>query len=115
MEKSTYIGLGIFVLIVAGGLALFFNNDGSEKIKTFSVDAKWFEFNPNEIKVKQGDQVTIIINNIDVPHGIAVPELKLNGNDEITFIAEKKGVFDFYCNNFCGEGHSDMVGKIVVE
>ena len=115
MKKSTYFSLGIFILLVLGGLFLALNSNDSSKEKYFSIDAKWFEFNPEEIRVKLGDQVTININNLDVTHGIVIPELGIKGNEVITFNANKKGEFLFYCNNFCGVGHKDMVGKIIIE
>ncbi len=115
MEKSTYIGLGLFVTIIAVGLILFNLKDEGEVGRTIQIDAKWFDFNPNEIRLKQGEDVTIQINNIDAMHGITIPALGVRGDDMIKFRADEKGEFEFYCNNFCGEGHSDMIGKIIVE
>lgn len=115
MEKSTYIGLGICITIVIIGLVLLNSRDETEATRTIQIDAKWFDFNPNEITLKQGEEVNLVINNLDVDHGIQIPELGLMGDNIITFTADKKGEFVFYCNNFCGEGHSDMIGKIIVE
>ena len=124
MEQSTKIGIGIILIIILGGF--WFTSDNSptgnviqENIagttRHIVVDAKWFEFNPNEIRVKQGENIMLMINNLDVDHGITIPELGVSGNDMVVFTADKKGEFLFYCNNFCGTGHSEMVGKIIVE
>mgnify|MGYP001950936036 FL=1 len=91
------------------------SNNSDNNVRSISIDAKWFEFNPNEIIVNQGEKVEITINNLDVDHGITIPELGLSGNNFVSFTADKKGEFMFYCDNFCGEGHKDMIGKIVVE
>jgi len=133
MEKSTLIALGLFVLIIVGGVTIFSSNDdatvtggvvsgaselsGVERggMRHVSIDAEWFEFNPDVIRVKQGEDVMLMINNLDVTHGINIPELGLSGNSMISFTADKKGEFDFYCDNFCGKGHKGMVGKIIVE
>lgn len=116
MEKSTYIALAIFTLVIITGL-IWFNSDDESKIseRIIQVGAKWFEFNPNEIKVKQGEQVTLVINNMDVDHGINIPELGISGNDVVKFTPDKKGELTFYCNNFCGVNHEEMIGKIIVE
>lgn len=114
MKKSTYVGLGIFIVIVVVGI-FWFNSKKEPNVREIQIDAKWFEFNPNEIRVARGDQVTLSINNIDVPHGITIPELGISGNDVVTFTTEEKGEFLFYCNNFCGVDHDKMVGKIIIE
>lgn len=114
MKKSTYIDFGIFMGIIVIGL-FWFNSNNEPKIREVQIDAKWFEFNPNEIKVKRGDQVVITISNIDVDHGITIPDLGVSGNEIVTFTAERKGEFTFYCNNFCGVDHDKMMGKIIVE
>jgi len=124
MDPSTKIGVGIILLILLGGF--WFTSDNSPtgnviggdvagSMRHIVVDATWFEFNPNEIRVKQGEDIMIMINNIDVDHGITIPALGVRGNNVVTFTADKKGEFDFYCDNFCGTGHRDMVGKIIVE
>lgn len=115
MEKSTYIGLGICITIIVVGLVLFNSEDKTETTRTIQIDAKWFDFNPNEIRLKQGEDVTIQINNLDATHGINIPKLGIRGDNIVRFRFDKKGEFEFYCNNFCGEGHSDMIGKIIVE
>jgi len=111
MERSTYLAIGIFLVIIVTGLFLF--NYSREVLVT--VDARWFEFNPSEVRVKQGDIVTIKVNNLDVIHGITIPELGVSGNEVLTFKAGKSREFLFYCNNFCGVNHEDMVGKLIVE
>lgn len=87
----------------------------NNQVKHIVIDAKWYEFSPNTIRIKEGDKVMLMINNLDTTHGITIPELGVSGNDVVEFTATKKGEFDFYCNNFCGPDHRDMIGKIIVE
>jgi len=127
MEKSTLFGIMVFLVVIIGGMFItnsesstitgntVNNDDNNKKVRHIVIDAKWFEFNPDKITIKQGENVMLMINNIDVLHGINIPELGLRGSDVIEFTADKKGEFDFYCDNFCGEGHREMVGKIIVE
>ena len=99
-------------------------NDSAVKtgeVKSFDVVAKQFEFVPGTITVKKGDTVRLKITSADVEHGIGIPEFGVNqtipAGETVTveFVASKTGTFEFKCNVFCGEGHREMAGKLVVE
>lgn len=79
-----------------------------------SINAKRFQFTPDIIRVKKGQKVNIIINNIDTTHGMNIPDFNVAGNDSVQFTADKTGEFIFRCNTFCGDGHGAMQGKIIV-
>jgi nitrous-oxide reductase len=82
-------------------------------------------FEPNKIEVMQGDKVTIHITNIeqttDELHGFGLNEYNLNvvidpgETKTIEFIANKAGVFPFYCTNFCSALHQEMQGYLLVK
>jgi cytochrome c oxidase subunit 2 len=82
--------------------------------------AKQWDFVPSTITVNKGDTVKMIINSIDVKHGIAIPEFGVNSDlnpGEITtieFVADKSGSFRFFCSVFCGSGHGSMEGTLIV-
>lgn len=89
-------------------------------VKEFTMTAKKFEFSPASITVKESDKVKLTINNLDVPHGFAVDELSIKqdlpvGTSTVEFTASKKGTFRFYCSIFCGKGHREMEGQLIVE
>ncbi len=90
-------------------------------IKEFQVTAKQFVFEPATIEVNKGDRVRLLVTSVDVPHGISIPEYGINERLDpgkpvtIEFIAEKEGTFTTFCSVFCGSGHSNMKGKIVVK
>lgn len=90
-------------------------------VKEFTMTAKKFEFSPANITVKEGDKVKLTINSLDVPHGFAIDELGIKQDIEvgkpttIEFTATKKGTFRFYCSLFCGTGHKEMEGQLIVE
>ncbi|EKE19333.1 MAG: cytochrome c oxidase subunit II, partial [uncultured bacterium] len=76
-------------------------------------------WDPAEIKVNYGEKVILIMHNADVPHSIMIPALSVNAaipeeGAVVTFIANKRGTFDFFCAVPCGSGHSKMQGKITV-
>ena len=90
-------------------------------VKEFEMTVKRFAFNPNVIRVNEGDQVTIHATSTDVAHSMLVPELGINERlpagetVDIEFVADAKGEFDFRCGVPCGSGHTGMTGKIIVE
>ena len=89
-------------------------------VKEFTMTAKKFEFSPASITVKEGDKVKLTINSLDVPHGFSIDELDIKkdlpvGTTTVEFTASKKGTFRFYCSLFCGTGHKEMEGQLIVE
>ena len=82
-------------------------------------------FEPNKIEVNQGDKVTIYVTNIeqttDELHGFGLLEYNLNvvidpGETKILeFVADKPGVFPYYCTNFCSALHQEMQGYLLVK
>ncbi|MBI4159361.1 cytochrome c oxidase subunit II [Candidatus Woesearchaeota archaeon] len=92
----------------------------SSNIKEFSIIAKKFEFVPGTVTVNKGDTVKLNIKSEDVDHGIAIPEFNVKkdvpAGQEATveFVADKAGTFPFRCSVYCGSGHSEMDGTLIV-
>lgn len=90
------------------------------EVKEFQMTAKQFSFEPSTIEVNKGDRVKLVITSLDVPHGFSIPEYGINERLDpgkpvtIEFTAGKEGTFTAFCSVFCGSGHSNMKGKIVV-
>ncbi|MBI5227745.1 cupredoxin domain-containing protein [Candidatus Micrarchaeota archaeon] len=88
---------------------------------TIKITAKQFSFDPGTITLKKGDTVHIIITSVDVTHGFSIPAYDINkqivpgSETKIDFVADKSGTFDFRCSVMCGAGHSEMVGKLIVQ
>jgi cytochrome c oxidase subunit 2 len=89
--------------------------NASASVKEFTLNATRFQYSPETITVSKGDRVRIRINNIDALHGIRIPEFGVGDKEKVEFIADKTGEFDFYCTVFCGSGHNEMKGKLVVQ
>ena len=84
------------------------------------LTAKKFEYTPNEITLKKGGPVTIEITSLDRDHGFKVPELGVRADvkpgetTRVRIVPDRVGRFEFRCDVFCGSGHEDMAGEIVV-
>ncbi|WP_413437169.1 TAT-dependent nitrous-oxide reductase [Sulfuriferula sp. GW1] len=82
-------------------------------------------FGLREFTVRQGDDVTIILTNLDkvedLTHGLAIPMYDINfvvnpqQTKSVTFKADKPGVSWVYCTNFCHALHLEMRSRMIVE
>lgn len=90
-------------------------------VKSFSMDATNWQFEPSVIRVKKGDIVKLAVTSTEGTHGIAIDAfgvketLKPNQTVNIEFVADKVGTHTIYCSVFCGAGHSTMKGSVIVE
>jgi cytochrome c oxidase subunit II len=88
---------------------------------TLKVTMKKYSISPNEIRVKQGQPVTLEVSTADVQHGFQVEGLKIDEPIQprkpavITFTPAQKGEYKMECDIICGPHHDDMQGKIIVE
>jgi len=90
------------------------------KEKVIKITAKKFEYTPNEITLKKGVPVVLEITSLDRDHGFKVPELGVRADvkpgetTRVRIVPDRTGRFEFRCDVFCGSGHEDMAGEIVV-
>jgi cytochrome c oxidase subunit II len=93
-------------------------------LKVFEVVASRFAFEPATIDVVEGDRVRLLVRSADGPHGVeikafrvkkAVPRAK-PGDSPVTieFVAATAGEYPILCSEYCGSGHKDMTGALVV-
>ncbi|MEE8357274.1 MAG: cupredoxin domain-containing protein [Anaerolineales bacterium] len=113
-----------YVVIIIGTLIIAFlplqNTQGVKQDKVFEIKASQFQFTPGTIQVMPGDQITLSLTSLDVPHGIYLDgyNLKLEADpgqtNYLTFKADREGVFRFRCSVSCGSLHPFMIGKLQV-
>jgi len=121
MKRSKLLIPAIFLLVLAlAASAAGVRAQAEEAGQVIKITAKRFEYNPNEITVKKGAPVTLEFTSLDRLHGFSCPDLGIRTDippgkaSRVRFVPEKTGTFDFHCDIFCGEGHENMTGKIIV-
>lgn len=82
-------------------------------------------FEPEHVEVNQGDTVIYYITNLertrDATHGFTVPGYNIAASIEpgetvtIEFVADKSGVYPYYCLEFCSALHLEMAGYLFVK
>jgi nitrous-oxide reductase len=82
-------------------------------------------FDPEHVKVKKGQRVVWHLTNLertrDATHGFTLPGYGLSASLEpgetvtLEFVADKEGVYSFYCSEFCSALHLEMMGYLLVE
>lgn len=89
--------------------------------RVIEVVAKRFTWEPAEIQVTVGERVRLVLRTADGLHGIEIRKFKVakeipRGNTPVTveFTATEAGRFPILCSEYCGDGHDDMKGVLVV-
>jgi nitrous-oxide reductase len=92
---------------------------------TVKMTAVRSNFEPNKVEVNLGDLVTIYLTNIeqttDEIHGFGLSQYNINvaidpgETKTIEFVANKLGVYPYYCTSFCSALHQEMQGYLLVK
>lgn len=89
--------------------------------KVVDVVASRFAFEPDCIEVTEGDRVRLVVRSADGVHGLQIKKFRVNelvprGGAAVTidFVASAAGTYEILCSEYCGEGHDEMKGTLVV-
>jgi nitrous-oxide reductase len=82
-------------------------------------------FEPEHVEVKKGQRVIWHLTNLestrDATHGFTIAGYRVGASIEpgetvsISFVADKEGVYPFYCSEFCSALHLEMMGYLMVK
>ena len=121
--RVTVAVVGMALLLCAGTQVSFAQQDPATASapKVIEIVAKKFAFEPAQIDVTEGDHVRLVVKSADGVHGIEIKKFKVQkkiprGGDPVTidFVATTAGSFPILCSEYCGDGHEDMKGTLVV-
>ncbi len=92
----------------------------AEGPRVVRIVAKRFSYTPSEITLRKGEPVVLELVSEDRVHGFKLPAFRIRTDvrpNEVTrvpFTPDRTGTFTFACDVFCGDGHDDMTGTLVV-
>lgn len=89
--------------------------------RIIEVVARRFAFEPARIEVTEGERIRLVVTSADGVHGVGIKKFRVEktvprGGKPITidFVASAAGEFPLLCSEYCGDGHEDMKGMLVV-
>lgn len=111
----------VFTACLIACIAVLVRPGHAQAKKEFELTAKRFAFEPARIEVTQGDAVKITAKSADSTHGFEIKKLKVKkevpkggGPVVVEFVANQAGEFEISCSEYCGKGHKQMKGLLVV-
>ncbi len=111
----------LFAALLVGSAAVGAARLAADAPDEIRIAAMKFDFTPETVKVKAGRPVTLVLTSLDRIHGFKMPELGVrteiipDRETRVTITPQKAGSFTFFCDVFCGDGHEDMSGTLIVE
>lgn len=92
---------------------------GGNQYTVYMIAQMWV-YQPSEVRVPTGAEVTFYITSKDISHGIIIEQHDVNlmllpGQiAQATTTFRRPGTYRMICHEYCGTGHQGMIGKIVV-
>jgi cytochrome c oxidase subunit 2 len=84
------------------------------------ITAKRFEYRPHTLTLKKGAPVVFELTALDRVHGFNLPDFGVRTDvvpgrpTRIRVTPDRAGEFVFHCDVFCGDGHEEMSGTLIV-
>jgi len=124
-QRSGQLSVLVLALVTAPGSATMsgcssqnaFDGRSREIIK---ITARRFAYTPGVLRLKRGQPVILELTSVDALHGFNVPQLGARADlvpgqvTRVTLTPDRTGTFVFSCDIFCGTGHDEMMGEIIV-
>jgi len=110
----------VFAALLIGSAAGGAVRLAAQPANEVSVAASKFEFTPETVKAKIGQPLTFVLTSLDRIHGFKMPDFGIRTDiipdreTRLTITPQKTGAFAFFCDVFCGDGHEEMSGTLVV-
>ena len=120
-STQPYRGLGFRVVKVTPTGYVMTEYAANEMTPVISITAKKFAFIPDQVTIKADTPAILELTSLDRQHGFSCSGLMLSAVENPGVITRVRvppspaGIYPFNCNIFCGEGHGDMIGNIIIK
>jgi cytochrome c oxidase subunit 2 len=119
--KDSVAAAGTALLLGAAAMSNQQDPAAASAPRVINVVATRFNYEPARVDVTEGERVMLVITSGDGVHGVEIKKFRINkkvprGGDPVTieFVASAAGEFPILCSEYCGEGHEEMKGMLVV-
>ncbi|GAB3661362.1 cupredoxin domain-containing protein [Ramlibacter alkalitolerans] len=119
LQRRAFLGSAAAV-VLAGGACVTITCAAAPKGRVVPVVARKFAFVPARIQARKGERLVLQFTAPEVPMGASFPDFGVRADivpgrvTKLEFVPDKVGTFTFVCDVFCGSGHEDMSGALVV-
>ncbi|MEJ8837468.1 cupredoxin domain-containing protein [Ramlibacter sp. AN1133] len=119
LHRRAFVGSAAAIALASGaGLAITRAETAPSRV--VRVVARKFEFVPALIQARKGERLVLEFTAPEVPMGANFADFGVRVDivpgqvATLEFVPDKAGTFTFACDVFCGSGHEDMSGTLVV-
>ena len=119
-KKRILVTGALLASALLSGLVIYTRANAVPAERVIHITAKKFDFSPDSITLKKGEPVVFEISSADREHGFNLRAFGVRANispgkvSRIRFTPDKTGKFTFSCDVFCGDGHEEMTGTVIV-
>ena len=119
-KKRILLTGALLASAVVSGLLIYTRANAVPSERVIHITAKKFDFSPDSITLKKGEPVVFEISSADREHGFNLRAFGVRTNvsagkvTRVRFTPDKTGKFTFSCDVFCGDGHEEMTGTLIV-
>ena len=120
LKKRVLITVALLASALLSGLVAYTRANAVPAERVIHLTANKFQFSPDSITLKKGEPVVFEISSGDRKHGFSLRAFGVRSDvlpgkvSRIRFTPDKTGKFTFSCDVFCGDGHEEMSGTVVV-
>lgn len=120
LKKKVLVAVALLASALVSGLVVYTRANAVPADRVIQITANKFQFNPDSITLKKGEPVVFEISSGDRKHGFSLRAFGVRSDvlpgkvNRIRFTPDKTGKFTFSCDVFCGDGHEEMTGTVIV-
>jgi cytochrome c oxidase subunit II len=120
LKKRVLLTVALLGSAVLSGSVVYTRANAVPVERVIHITAKNFQFNPESITLKKGEPVVLEVSSGDRKHGFSLRAFGVRTDvlpgkvSRIRLTPDKTGKFTFSCDVFCGDGHEEMTGTVIV-